>query len=147
MVVGPVNLLEQINYIETIEQEVMQLDKSQTIVTRLQLPENLQTLKVSPREVEVNITVDKFTESTIKIPIVNSVKKYKIKTYPDHVILTYLVTLDNYKRVNEEMFTASVNYVENDTLNKLKVNLLHKPSFVKVTKIDPEEVEFLLLKQ
>lgn len=147
MVVGPVNLLEQINYIETIEQEVKQIDKSQTIVSMIQLPENLQNIKVTPKEVEIGITVDKFTESTIKIPIVNSVEKYKIKTYPDYVTLTYLVTLDNYKRVNEEMFTASVNYVENDTSNKLKVNLLHKPSFVKVTKIDPEEVEFLLLKQ
>ena len=147
MVVGPEKLLEQINYIETVEQEVTQIDKSQTIVSTFQLPENLQSIKVLPKEVEVGITVDKFTESTIKIPIINTVKKYKIKTYPEYVVITYLVTLDNYNRVNEEMFAASVNYVEDNTSNRLKVILLHTPSFVKITKIDPEEVEFLLLKQ
>jgi len=147
MVVGPEKLLAQINYIETIEEEVKQIDKSQTIFTTLQIPENLQNIKVLPKEVEIRLSVEKYTESTIKIPIVNIIEKYKIKTYPDFVIVTYLVTLENFNRVNEEMFTASVDFVENSSSNRLRVNLLHSPSFVKITKIDPEEVEYLLLKQ
>lgn len=147
MVVGPENLLDQISYIETIEQEVNQIEESQSIQTALYIPENLSTIKVLPKEVEISISVEKYTESMIKIPIVNTNKEYKIKTYPDFVIVTYLVTLDDFKRVNEEMFTASINFVENDTSNRLKVNLERMPSFVKITKIDPEEVEYLLLKQ
>ena len=147
MVVGPEKLLAQINYIETIEEEIKQIDKSQTILTTLQIPENLQNIKVLPKEVAIRLSVEKYTESTIKIPIVNTVEKYKIKTYPDFVIVTYLVTLENFKRVNEEMFTASVDFVENSSSNRLKVNLTHTPSFIKITKIDPEEVEYLLLKQ
>lgn len=147
MVVGPENLLDQISYIETIEQEVNQIEESQSIQTALYIPENLSTIKVLPKEVEISISVEKYTESMIKIPIVNTNKEYKIKTYPDFVIVTYLVTLDDFKRVNEEMFTASINFVENDTSNRLKVNLERMPSFLKVTKIDPEEVEYLLLKQ
>lgn len=147
MIIGPEKLLDQIDYIETVEKEVTQIDKSQTIQTTLQLPEEFQSINILSKEVEVGITVDKFTESTIKIPIVNTVKDYKIKTYPDFVTVTYLVTLDNYKRVSEEMFSASVNFEEKDNSNRLKVYLLHTPSFVKITKIDPEEVEYLLLKQ
>ena len=147
MVVGPEKLLAQINYIETIEEEVKQIDKSQTILTILQIPENLQNIKVLPKEVEIIVSVEKYTESNIKIPIVNTVEDYKIKTYPDFVVVTYLVTLENFNRVNEDMFTASVDLKENDTSNRLKVNLLRKPSFVRITRIVPEEVEYLLLKQ
>ncbi len=147
MVIGPEQLLEQINYIETIEQELNQIDKSQTIRAEVRLPENLQNIKVIPKEVEIGLSVNKYTESTIKIPIVHSIKDYKIKTYPDFVVVTYLVTLENFNRVKESMFTASVNFVENDSTNRIGVKLLHFPSFIKITKIEPEEVEYLLLKK
>lgn len=147
MVIGPEKLLEQISYIETIEQEVLQIDQSQTVKSTILIPENLQNIKVLPKEVEITLSVEKYTESTIKIPIVNTDKKYKIKTYPGFVVITYLVTLEDFNRVNEEMFIATVDFIENSNTNRLKVNLSHKPSFVKITKIDPEEVEFLLLKQ
>jgi hypothetical protein len=137
----------QINYIETVEQEVKQIDRSQTIQITLQAPESLNVIKILPKEVEISLSVEKYTESTIKIPIVNTVKKYKIKTYPDFVVVTYLVTLENFNRVDEDMFTASVDFEENKSSNRLKVNLLHQPSFVKITRIEPEEVEYLLLKR
>ncbi len=147
MVIGPEKLLEQINYIETNTQDIIQVDQSQTIKTTLHVPESLNKIKVLPKEVEISLSVEKYTESTLKIPIVNTEEKYKIKTYPDFVVITYLVTLENFNRVTEDMFTASVDFVENSKSNRLEVKLLHKPSFVKITKIDPEEVEFLLLKQ
>lgn len=147
LVVGPEKLLEQINFLETIEQELNQVNNSQTIRTRLHIPEDLQNIKVLPKEVEVSLSVEKFTESSIKLPIVNDDKNYRIKTYPDFVVVTYLVTLENFNRVNKEMFTASVDFIESSKSKRLKVNLLHKPSFIKITKIEPEEVEFLLLKQ
>jgi hypothetical protein len=147
MVVGPEKILSQINYIETVEQEVKQIDRSQTIQITLQAPESLNVIKILPKEVEISLSVEKYTESTIKIPIVNTVKKYKIKTYPDFVVVTYLVTLENFNRVDEDMFTASVDFEENKSSNRLKVNLLHQPSFVKITRIEPEEVEYLLLKR
>lgn len=147
LVIGPEKLLEQIDYLETVEQEVNMINQSQVLNTNLLLPERLNGIKVSPNEVEIAISVKKYTESTIKIPVVNSSSKYKIKTYPDLVTITYLVTLDDFKRVNEEMFTASVEIGTNTNSNLLKVKLEHMPSFVKITKIDPEEVEYLLLKQ
>lgn len=147
MVIGPENVLEQISYVETIEQEVLQLEQSQTILTSVQVPENLNSIKVLPKKVEITISVEKYTESTIKIPISNTSNKYKIKTYPDFVVVTYLVTLENFKRVNEDMFSAAIDFQENSNSKRLKVKLVHQPSFVKITKIDPEEVEYLLLKQ
>lgn len=147
VVIGPEKLLEQVTYIETLEQEVSQIDHSQTIQATVQLPESLNNIKVSPKEVEISLSVEKFTESTIKVPIVNTVDQYKIKTYPDFVVITYLVTLENFNRVTEDMFKVSVEMEENSNSNRLKVQLFHHPSFVKITKIEPEEVEYLLLKQ
>ncbi len=147
MIVGPEKILKQISFIETVEQEVNQINRSQTIKTTLIEPESLNIVKIVPKEVEISISVEKYTESTIKIPVVNTSEKYKIKTYPGFVNITYLVTLENFNRVTEDMFTASVDYDENVNSDRLKVNLVHKPSFIKVTRIEPEEVEYLLLKR
>ncbi len=147
MVIGPEKLLEQVTYIETVEQEVSQIDHSLTIQANVELPESMNNIKVSPKEVEIALSVEKYTESTIKVPIINTVDQYKIKTYPDIVVITYLVTLENFNRVTEDMFKVSVEMEENSNSNRLKVKVLHHPSFVKITKIEPKEVEYLLLKQ
>jgi hypothetical protein len=147
LILGPKKLLEQIHYVETEEHTLEQVDRSQTVQLMLQTPTPMNNLKVIPKEVNIKISVNKFTESTIKIPIQNTSAKYDIKTYPNHINVTYLITLENFHRVDADLFTAAVDFEEGSNKSRLKVKLIQKPSFVKVTRIDPEEVEYLLLKQ
>jgi hypothetical protein len=147
MLIGPQKVLQKIDFIETTDHEINQINQSQTVKVGLKMPGKSNNINILQDEVEVSITVDKYTESTLKIPITNVTEDYKIKTYPAFVNVTYLVTLENFNRVNEEMFTAAVNYSEGITSGKLPVDLLHQPTFIKVTRIEPEEVEFLLLKR
>jgi len=143
---GPKNVINKIRYIETESINLQNVSESQTVISQLKLPESANNLKLVPTEVEVSFTVDKFTESTIEVPIKYFHENTRIKTYPENVILTYLVSLKNFNRVDIDMFKATVNYSDDINSRKLKVEISHSPSFVKITKIEPEEVEFLIIK-
>jgi hypothetical protein len=145
-VVGPHEVISKIEFIETTRKEVRNINQSQTINVLLSLPVNAQEVKCIPESVNVVLTVDKFTESEIEIPIICNDPGAGIKTFPEKVKITYFVTLENYKRIDEKMFIANVIYSKEQPSEKLKVNLLQYPSFIKIIKIEPEEVEYLIIK-
>ncbi len=143
---GPINLIKKFKYIETDYIELQNVSESQTVTAQLKLPENMSNLKVVPSEVEVNLNVEKFTESTLEVPIEFTENNIRIKTYPDNVSITYLVALKDFSRVDEDMFIATVNYKEGENTKKLKVKITRSPSFIRITKIEPEDVEFLIIR-
>ena len=145
-VVGPQEVISKIEFIETTRKEVRNINQSQTVNVLLSLPENSQEVKCIPESVNVVLTVDKFTESEIEIPIICNDPGAGIKTFPEKVKITYFVTLENYKRIDEKMFIANVIYSKEQPSEKLKVSLLQYPSFIKIIKIEPEEVEYLIIK-
>jgi hypothetical protein len=146
-IVGPKEMIHKIEYIETVSREVKKINQSQTISVILSLPENAGDVKCIPEKVNVILTVDKFTESEIEIPIVCTEPGVEIKTFPDKIKITYFVTLENFNRIDKNMFLAKINYDKTQPSDKLKVNLLQYPSFIKIIKIEPEEVEYLVIKQ
>ena len=73
----------------------------------------------------------------------------KVTSHPvksDKIKITYLVALKDFKRVDQDMFLATVRVGEEITTSKLNVEITHKPSFIKITKVEQEQVEFLVLK-
>jgi hypothetical protein len=143
---GPAELINKISYVETVRKEVKKINKTQTVSVPLSIHENTGELRCIPENVSVVLTVDKFTESEIEIPIVYSGQDHAVKTFPEKVKVTYFVTLENYKRITNEMFIANVNFSGEENPEKLKVNLVQYPSFIKIIKFEPEEVEYLLIK-
>jgi hypothetical protein len=146
-VVGPAEVIDKIGYIETIRKEVKKINQTQTVNVLLAIPGENKEVKCIPASVNVILTVDKFTESEIEIPVFCSNPEMGIKTYPEKVKITYFVTLENFKRINVDQFHASVYFNNEHPSEKLKVNLLQYPSFIKIIKIEPDEVEYLLIKQ
>lgn len=147
LLAGPQELIDKISFIETVPKEVKNINQSQTVNAKISLPEHARELKCFPESVNIVLTVDKFTESAIEIPVICSDPLLGIKTFPEKVKITYLVTLENYKRIDAEMFVVNVNYHGEQPSDKLRVNLLQYPSFIKIVKIEPEEVEYLVIKQ
>jgi hypothetical protein len=108
-----------------------------------------KNISVSPKKIVSYLKVEKFTESNIEIPINHNAAKINksIKLFPDKVNVSYMVALKDYKRVNESMFRAVVDFTKLDLKsaeNKVKVEISKFPSFVKINKIDPEKVEFII---
>jgi hypothetical protein len=107
-------------------------------------------LKLDPPSVHITIPIEKFTESetTIPISIQNVNDSLRVKIFPNKVRVVFLVALKDFRRVNPDMFSASIDMSEIDdvTDKKIPVQLGAYPSFVRIKKIDPPEVEYLILK-
>jgi len=147
-ILGAKNIISEIDNITTKREQVIDLDKDTRIKVRLEPPNGDQSIKLIPDEVEVFIPVEKFTEAAIEIPVTGELSnQMKIKTFPETVKITYTVSLNNYKRVNSDMFHAVVNYNPEMEEKILPVVLARKPSFIEVIKIDPAMVEFLVIKK
>ncbi len=146
---GPDNLIDTLDKVYTENHELTNLNNTITIESDVSVSAENGKVRLIPDKVKVLIPVEKYTEETIQVPILaEDFENLTVKTFPDVVNITYHVSLDNYKRVDKDSFMASVNINnENEQASKLKVRITSKPSFVKITKIDPEEVEFLVLKK
>ncbi len=143
---------EVIDTIEFVTTELCKLDginQSQTIKVNLINPWKVQDVDLSENETELTLNVERFTESTIGIPIsIGSSDGLEIKTFPEKVNITYLVALKDYKRISQDMFIVRIDTSAGlKDSKKLKLEIIQHPSFIKITRIDPLEVEFLVLKK
>ncbi|MGM0565356.1 MAG: hypothetical protein ACQESX_01250 [Bacteroidota bacterium] len=85
-------------------------------------------------EEQVNLTVEPVTPDTVRI-----------RTFPREVSVTYWVSLDDYQRLNEEMFQAVVSVSEEEN-RFLPVQIRRVPDYVKIVEVNPSEVEYIYLK-
>lgn len=126
---------------------------SDTIRTTLYLetPTTKHSISLSVDSVQLTIPVEQYTEKTFQIPIqaTSSKTRYKLKTFPNTVTVSCLVSLNHFNQICDSMFEAQVFY--NDDLNKdapmLPVQIINHSTDAKVSKTIPEKVEYILIKQ
>jgi YbbR domain-containing protein len=108
-----------------------------------------QNLSYTPSSVTYSIPVEKFTEAEMEVPVkIISSQGLRVKTFPDKVRIIYMVALKDYPKVEPGMIHAvadisAVNLAEDD---RIKVSLESYPSFIRIKKIEPEKVEFIIIK-
>jgi len=105
---------------------------------------------LDPPSVGITIPIEKFTESEIFIPvsIPENTDSMRVKIFPNKVRVVYLVALKDFRKVNADMFSVSINQEElyNNTDTKIPVQVDAFPYFTRIKRIDPPEVEYLILK-
>ena len=147
-VVGPRNLIDRINEVATESAHVEVKEGQTTGSCQLVNPFSGEQVALVPEQVDFVLQSERFTESTLVIPILPADDKEMIKTFPSQVEVTFLVSLDNFKRVDPGLFLAAIDLpANNESTSKAAVKLLKVPAFVEVTKIDPPEVDFLMLQK
>ena len=151
IVYGPASVIDKVDFVKTEKTELNKVKDNQKFSAKIISPDNSKKIRFSEDEIRISIPVAKYTEGSIELPLItiDSLSGFKIKTYPDKVLVTYLVALNDFKRVNTDMFQIGVYYRSNETsANKtLKVEILHQPPYVEIVKIDPERVEYIIGKQ
>jgi len=98
------------------------------------------------KEVNIQFNVDRLTETTIRVPVnfITNQSYRHIKLLPPFVNVTYLVAMKDYDAINSNSFKATVNYKQiEEKQTKLKVELIRKPSEIKVLKIEPSNISYL----
>ncbi|RYU89948.1 YbbR-like domain-containing protein [Mucilaginibacter terrigena] len=107
-------------------------------------------LNVLPRSVRVNIPVDEYTEKTIEVPVklVNNHNYYDVKIFPQKVKVTLTTSLGNYPDLNEDDFeaVADLELWRHSGYSVLPVKVTRLPSYSKVVKIEPQNIDFIIKK-
>ena len=151
IVYGPASVIDKVDFVRTEKIELKKIKDNQEFSVNIISTANNKKLRFSENEIQISIPVAKYTEGSIELPIItiDSLSGFKIKTYPDKVLVTYLVALKDFKRVNMDMFQMGVYYKskESSAYKTLKVEILHQPPFVEIVKIDPQRVEYIIGKQ
>jgi YbbR domain-containing protein len=146
---GPEKDIENIRYWETDSLKLDSVDE--TIRTTLALkPVNEASVSIYPRSVRVRVPVDEFTEKTVEIPVklVNNHTGYDVKIFPQKVKVTFTTSLRRYPELDEDYFEAAadLNLWKNNGYSALPVKLTRSPSYCKIVKIEPQNIDFIIRK-
>ncbi|MFN6038953.1 MAG: hypothetical protein ACK452_10840 [Bacteroidota bacterium] len=116
--------------------------------SELIFPEGLGELfYCAVNQVEVQISLDKFTDYSLEIPIeiINIPKNKTVKLFPDKVKISFQVGLKSFEAIDKSMFHALVDFNKYSVgKDFLKIELKKFPGEVKNIKLFPERAEFLI---
>jgi hypothetical protein len=146
-VIGPKVLVDTIIKIET-EKIILENIKSNILQkVGLKLPENNTDLSFSNKDVSLSATVEKFTEGTLKIPVVikNIPDNIQLKYFPKAVNITYYTSLNNFKAITSNDFMIECDYSKIEKNQSFLIPKLTKYSeLVKNVKINQQHIEFII---
>ena len=143
-------LIASIDSVNTEKIVLNNLNNTISQKAKINLPEEIsQRVGLSVSEVQLDINVDKFTETQLEIPIetIGVPSNMQLKTFPDKTTITVTIGLNEFETLKSSQFKAIIDY-KNIQPNKSKLPIEVKTSLdnVKITKVSPEKVEFLLKK-
>ena len=146
---GPGNIVNRIKSWKT--DSVKLNDVFETVNTRVKLlPVHESNLTVYPRDVQVQIPVDEFTEKTVEVPIklINNRNYYNVKIFPQKVKVTFTISLSRYNDTDEDLFeaTADLDLWKNNGYSMLPVKITHQPDYSRIVKVEPTNIDFIIKK-
>lgn len=148
-VYGAKSVIDTIYRIKTEFQSLKGLKSNRLLTLKLEKPLSNPPISLSADTIIAKINVERFTEADIDVFIgADSTEKHTYKTFPDKVTLTCRVAMREFERLDPSLFSVSINYKEASASgnNLAEVQISRQPTFAKVIRIEPEKVEFLILK-
>lgn len=154
VVKGPYSVISKLDFVQTESLKLKNLKEDKTFKVNVQNPNLLVSIFSS--EIIVEMDIEEFTESYFELtlnyipfPVGNENEDLRIKTFPEKVKVVFMVALNDYKYIKEKMFTASVDYkdISKEGNNRVKVELTKFPEKVKISRIEPDAVEYIILKE
>ena len=100
-------------------------------------------------EIEVSLNVAQFVEESIiqKVEVVDLAKGYSLKLFPNVVTATVRLPKDKYNFLKTDFLKLEVDAsMLDDSKTILEVQVKNLPSFIKLERLYPQQVEFLLIK-
>jgi len=144
------SVLDTLRFIGSVAVVKTNLDKSQRFPLPLKLPLSTGQMRISADTVEVFIPVEKYTEAefTVPIEVKGASSKSLVKTFPDKSTITCMVPVKDFRSIDASMFSVYVSFDPAQTkARKLKVELKLSPQRIKILKISPSEIEYIILKK
>ncbi|GAB4139063.1 MAG: hypothetical protein Fur0041_14130 [Bacteroidia bacterium] len=149
LISGPEALISKISYVETEEKDFQNLDKNVNDNVKVVIPGSNTQVTAWPQQVNISIAVGKYTEGTVEIPIenVNEPADVLLKTFPDHVTISYQIPVEQFSSIKPGMFRAVVDYNKIKTgSNTAEVEIVRQPISIRNIKVKPEKVDIIIRK-
>lgn len=145
---GPPSLIDTIRFVETSLVKLGELHEDANTRVSLINPDSRSLVRLSTDSCTLNVPVANYTEQKAEIPVqVLNAGGKRVKLFPEKIEITYLIALPDYNKVSNDMFEAVVDLHDITEYNKtLDIKLAHHPGFVKIIRIRPEKVEYIILK-
>ncbi|MDD2563006.1 MAG: hypothetical protein PHU27_02155 [Salinivirgaceae bacterium] len=143
---GPKSIIDTVKCVYTQSVNMLNVNSFTTIKTSV---DHQNLFEIDNWKIKISVDVEKFTESTLKVPIrvVNMPALYNVMLFPDYVTVKFLVSLDEYERINVKDFLPIVDYERMSTKvgkEKIKVDVVEQPESIKKLTIHPREVNYVI---
>jgi hypothetical protein len=138
------SIIDTISFVKTQKLNLNQLDSSISTKVALYKGKQAGLLKYSSDSVTLRIGIEQVTEAGYVVPV--SGNGELIKIFPDKVEIICRVPLSVYPTINASDFAVETNFEPSAIKEKkLQVKLVKKPNKVRVLKINPPEVEYIII--
>lgn len=147
-VTGPVSIVETLPFVSTEHTRLGLVSSDRIITLPLQKPAAGLPFIMAPPEVEVSVTVDKFTEAVAEVVITPADSaECRMRVIPERVKLHLVMPMRRFKDFDPSSCIVQVPCPmgESSDTKTLPVKIVKLPSFVKCVEIEPPTVEFLIL--
>lgn len=148
---GPVFILDTLKAIQTKNYNFGLLNSNSGKDVFLDLP---QMLKSNKESTYIQLIIDKYTETTIQVPIQleNVPDSLRMITFPDEVSVKLLVPVDKFNNLKSFQFKVSAHFPAKNDLQffqkkQIGLKLEEYPDFVKNVHFSPVFVDYLLKKK
>ncbi len=140
------SIIDTLTFVKTQKLRFSELDSSINVNVALYKGAQSRLIRYSSDSVNVTFHVEKVTEAGYKIPVSVNGNGENVKIFPDKVDIICRVPLSEYPHIEKSDFAAEVVYLPSGkNEKKLTVNLVRIPNSVRVLKIIPEEVEYIII--
>lgn len=140
------SIIDTLSFVTTQKLHLSQLDSSVNIKVALNKGYKASLLKFSTDSITVKLKVEKVTEAGYTIPVAISGNGENVKIFPDKVEIVCRIPLSEYPHITASDFSAEVEFLPLSLKDKkLKVTLVKIPEKVRVLKISPAEVEYIII--
>ena len=141
---GPKNEIAEIDNIYTENFTFRNINQNIDINIPLKLEGMLNS---DHKDINVKISVEKYTEAVANVPIINNSKE-SLRLFPDKVKIKYIVSLTDYNIIKENSFKVNIDTADiNPENNYLPIYLTDYPNNTRILSIEPKEVEYIIIEK
>jgi YbbR domain-containing protein len=144
-ITGPRSILDTINEIKTAPISLNLI--SQTHEEKALLA-SIQQVSFSQNTVKVEVPVEKFTETTLEVPIValNVPDKSKVMLLPEKVTVKCNITVSKYFQLKPNQFELVCDFNDSDAIagGKIRISVQKSPEHVARIDFKPKYADFII---
>jgi hypothetical protein len=140
------SIIDTLSFIKTQKLRLSELDSTVNVKVALFKGPQAGLMKFSIDSVTVKIAVEQVTEAGYTVPVAIKSNGENVKIFPDKVEVVCRVPLSVYPHIAASDFSTQVEYQPAlVSEKKLRVDLIKSPERIRVVKIIPEEVEYIII--